>query len=515
MLNVIERTSVRTGRGTVRGTIEDGVHVFRGIPYAQPPFGPNRLRPPRPAEPWTGERDATHDGPIPIQLTAADGPAAAFIPPGPAPGEDCLNLNIWTPSLGAAGLPVIVWITGGSFQFGAAGWYDGSRFARDGVVLVSINYRPGAEGFLQLRDAVPNRGLLDQVAALQWIHEEAARFGGDPDLVTVCGESAGAMSIGALLAMPAARGLFRRAILQSGAAHHVLPDMTALRIGAALAGVLGVEPTLDAVSAVPPERVLGAHEQLRAELLAHPDPSRWSADVVASCMLMQPVVDGDVIPAAPVDRIQAGSAADVDVLIGTNEDDWRLFLAASGGIAQVTDASLAGPVASFGSMSAEAYGMPVERGLADYRERLPSASPGELLAAIQTDWWCRIPALRLADAHTGAGTPAAARTFMYEFAWPSPVAGGSFGACHALEIPFVFDTLDEGAGQMLGVLLGDEPPQALATRMHRAWVSFAATGDPGWPAYDLEQRRTMRFGVTSTVVDDPRAWERRVWAGRR
>jgi carboxylesterase type B len=473
-------------------------------------------------------RDATSDGPIPPQWTAADGPAAGFVPEGPLPGEDCLNLNVWTPDPAAAGLPVIVWITGGSFQFGAAGWYDGSRFARDGVVLVSINYRPGSEGFLHLQDAVPNRGLLDQVAALEWVRDTIAAFGGDPANVTICGESAGAMSIGMLLAMPAARGLFRRAILQSGAAHHVLPSTTARRIGEALATVLDVEPTLDAVAAVPADRVLAAHEQLKADLMAHPDPCRWGADVVASCMLMQPVVDGDAIPAEPLGLIRAGSARDVDVLIGTNLDDWRLFLAASGTLAQVTDEVLAGPVTAGGYLSAEAYGMAAERGLSAYRAHLPSAPPGDLLAAIQTDWWCRIPALRLADAHSAATADAAGpgesgergRTFMYEFGWASPVGGGMFGACHALEIPFVFDTLANGAGQMLGNLLGDSPPQALAMAMHAAWVSFARSGDPGWPAYDLEHRRTMRFAAdgsanASIVVEDPRAWERRVWEGVR
>ena len=516
MLDLAESTVVGTREGNVRGVTEGGIHTFRGVPYAAPPFGPNRLRPPQPAAPWSGTRDATTDGPIPMQLTAADGPAAGFIPAGPAPGEDCLNLNVWTPALGSAHLPVIVWISGGSFQFGAAGWYDGSRLARDGVVLVSINYRPGSEGFLHLRDAVPDRGLLDQAAALRWVHDNIAAFGGDPDRVTVCGESAGAMSIGALLAMPEARGLFHRAILQSGAAHHVLPDPTALRVGEAVAGALGVAPSLAALSDVAPERLLAAHEQVKAEMIANPDPRRWSAEVVASCMLMQPVVDGDVLPAAPIDRIRAGSASDIDVLIGTNEEDWRLFLAASGMLTQVTDAVLTAPVIERGFLCAEAYGVSAERGVAAYREHLPGATPGDLLAAIQTDWWCRIPAIRLADAHAArVGSSGHGRTFMYEFAWASPVADGMFGACHALEIPFVFDTLDQRSSQMIGNLLGDAPPQALATAMHRAWIDFAERGDPGWSAYEPEHRSTMRFGLEPAVVHDPRPWERGQWAGRR
>ena len=193
--------------------------------------------------------------------------------------------------------------------------------------------------------------------------------------------------------------------------------------------------------------------------------------------------------------------------MGTNVDDWRLFLAFTGAIGQITDEMLSGPVKRYGPQTFAAYGLPVERALAAYRAAYPSATPGELLAAIQTDWWCRIPALRLADAHATVTSG----TYMYEFAWPSPAANGMFGACHALEIPFVFDTLDLGPGQMIGELLGDAPPQHLADTMHSAWVSFMTRGEPGWPRYDIKRRATMRFDSESTVVDDPRAAERALW----
>lgn len=503
---------VTTRQGKVRGTHADAVHAFKGIPYAAPPFGANRLRAPQPVEPWTGVRVATHDGPLPPQALAAGTDAEGFIPAGRAmPGEDCLNLNIWTPQLGSARLPVVIWITGGQFEVGSAAWYDGSRFARDGVVCVAINYRVGAEGFLYLTDGIANRGLLDQIAALNWVQENITEFGGDPDNVTICGESAGAMSIGTLLAVPRAEGLFRRAIAQSGAAHHVLTGTAARRIGEYLAEKLDVAPSHVAMAAVPVDRMLSALMELKADLMAHPDPERWGIEVVASMLPLQPVIDGDVLPTAPLDRVRAGSASGVDVLVGTNIDDWRLFLAASGALGQITDRVLTGAVAEYGYQSVAAYGLPVERALAAYRAAYPLATPGDLLAAIQTDWWCRVPAIRLADAHVTTTS----HTYMYEFAWRSPVANGVFGACHALEIPFVFDTLDRGPTQMLGNLLGDNPPKQLASMMHSAWVSFITRGDPGWSEYDLSRRATMRFDTVSQLVDDPRAWERTLWQGAR
>ena len=493
---------VKTVHGELRGSVADGVHAFLGVPYGAPPSGANRLRPPQPVESWDGVRDATRYGPSPPQVAP---PEAA----GPEwdmslAGEDCLLLNVWTPDPGAAGLPVMVWIQGGAFEISSSAAYDGSHFARDGVVCVVINWRVGADGFLYLGDGIANVGLLDQVAALEWVRENIAAFGGDPGNVTVFGESAGAMSIGTLLSMPRAEGLFRRAIAQSGAAHHVSSAETALRVGQNLAERLGVPPTRDAIAAVPVERLLEAQTALGAEL-AHPDLDRWGREMVTT-MPWQPVVDGQVLPGPPLERIAAGAAADVDVMVGTNTDDWRLFLVITGEIGQITDEELAGPVDVHGRRAVAAYGLPVESALAAYRAKYPDAGPGDLLAAVQTDWWVRIPALRLADAHAGA----TAGTYMYEFAWASP----NLGAVHALEVPFVFDSLSQDA-RLFGPLLGENPPQELADTMHAAWVSFATTGDPGWPKYDLDRRATMRFDTTSQVVDDPRSWERTLWEGVR
>lgn len=492
---------VKTRYGEVRGNIAGGVAAFKGIPYAAPPFGVNRLRPPQPVEPWSGVRDALAYGPKSPQLPYPPMVDMILLELA-APGEDCLTLNIWSPDLGAAGLPVMVWIPGGMFEYhgtGASPWYDGSRFARDGVVCVTINYRVGAEGFLLLGEGNANRGLLDQIAALEWVQENIAAFGGDPGNVTIFGESAGAMSVGTLLTMPRAGGLFRRAIAQSGAAHHVVPVATAQRVGQHLAAQLGVAATREAIAAVPIARLLQAQAELRDDLAAHPDPERWGREIVLSMLPWQPVVDGDIIPAPPLARIAAGAGAGIDLMVGTNTDEHRLFLVSSGMIDQITHEALAGAIA--------AYGLPVEATLAAYRAAHPDASAGDLLAAVQTDWYWRIPAIRLAGAHA-QHSPAA---YMYEFAWRSPQFNGRLGACHALEIAFVFDTLGNGTEPLMGA----GPPQQIASAMHAAWVAFAASGDPGWPRYDLRRRATMRFDAASAVVDDPHSTERALWEGLR
>jgi carboxylesterase type B len=492
---------VRTTGGDVRGSADDGVMAFKGIPYAMPPFGPNRFLPPRPVEPWSGTRDASSFG---AKSPQPDYPPhiAVLLNECVGSGEDCLTLNVWTADLGAAGQPVMVWIPGGMFAYhGTSGspWYDGSAFARDGVVCVTINYRVGPDGFLYLGKQAPNRGLLDQIAALEWVRDNIAVFGGDPDNVTIFGESAGAMSVSTLLAMPRAEGLFKRAIAQSGAALHVSTITTALLVAQRLAEILGVEASRDAFAAVPIDRLLQAQTELEADLAAHPDSERWGSELVLNVLPWEPVIDGEVIPTHPMQRIADGAGSQIDVMIGTNADEHRLFMVASGAIDQVSEEALIGALT--------AYGLPVYTTMAAYHSARPSSSDGDVLAAVQTDWYWRIPAIQLADAH--ALSPAS--TYMYEFAWTSPRLGGRLGACHALEIPFVFDTL----GNETEGLWGPNPPQQLADRMHAAWVAFAAHGDPGWTRYELDRRATMRFDTESRTIADPRASERALCAGRR
>ena len=495
------QTVVRIRQGTVQGSTVDGVAAFKGIPYATPPIGPNRFRPPRPTESWDGVREALSYGPT--------APKAPYVPPYDMlipeidiPGEDYLNLNIWSPDLGQARLPVMVWIHGGAFANGSGSvpGYDGTRFARDGVVCVTINYRLGADGFLYLGDGIANLGLLDQIAALTWVQENIAAFGGDPTTVTIFGESSGGMSVATLMAMPRATGLFRRAIAQSGAGHHVISPATAQRIGQYLAEKLGVEPTRQAIGSVPINRLVQAQQELRSEISADPNPARWG-EVAANLMPFEPVIDGDLLPARPIDSIAAGASANIDVLVGNNTDEFRFFLVPTGILNVVNEDILSRAVAG--------YGLPVAETLATYHAIRQDAMPGDLLAAIRTDWFYRIPAIRLAEAHAQQDAGA---TYMYEFAWQPPTFDGRLGACHTLEMPFVFDNLDK---QGFAGLAGTNPPQQVADAMHASWVAFATSGNPGWPQFDLKRRATMRFDTTSELVEDLRSAERMLWEERR
>jgi para-nitrobenzyl esterase len=491
---------VNTRQGALRGSIIDGIATFKGIPYAANPFGPDRFRPPQHAQAWDGVRDALDYGPTapkPGYLPPFD----TLLPEPTIPGLACLNLNIWSPDTGQARLPVMVWIHGGSFAngSGAIPTYNGHRFARDGVVCVTINYRLGPHGFLYLGEGTANLGLLDQVATLEWVQENIAAFGGDPANVTIFGESAGAYSVATLLAMPRAAGLFRRAIAQSGAGHHALQPETARLIGQYLAEKLGVEPTPDGLASVSFERIIAAQVELGNEMLMQPDPARWR-EVFFNRMLFEPVIDGEILPALPIMAIVAGASSDIDVIVGTNTEEWRFFTVPNHVIDMITDDMLAIVIAAYGLSPAEA--------MANYREALSVASAGDLHAAIVTDWFFRIPAIRLAEARA-AGKGA---TYMYEMAWRSPQFGGRLGACHALEIPFVFDNLDQEENR---AMVDENPPQQLADAMHKAWVSFATRGEPGWPRYDLARRTTMRFDVQSEVVDNPASTTRLLWEGKR
>ncbi|WP_322099357.1 carboxylesterase/lipase family protein [Goekera deserti] len=494
------QTEVRTTAGRVRGVVRGPATVFLGIPYAAPPFGDRRFAAPEPVEPWEGLRDCVEFGPTALK-PPYPAPIAALLPEPVVPGEEVLNLNVWTPDPGAAGLPVLVWVHGGAFAngSGAVPQYDGTAFARDGVVTVTINYRLGVDGFLYFGDGGPeNRGLLDQVAALEWVRDNIAAFGGDPAQVTVAGESAGGMSVLSLMSMPRAAGLFSRAVAQSGSGHIALTPGTATAVADALAEQLGVPRTRAGLAGVPTAELVAAQAALARQIQSQPDPARW-AELTLNTMAFEPTVDGDVLPGLPVHGLQQGAATDVDLLIGTNTDEMALFIVPPG-LVDLVDEGLLG-------MLSGGYGVAPEA-LQVYRDAQPSASPGQLLIAVGTDWMFRIPSLRVAEARAQA----AGRTHVYEFAWPSPQFGGQIGACHALEIGFAFDTLGAEGGAPLA---GDAPPQQLADVVHRAWVDFVTTGDPGWPVYDLDTRPVQVFGTPSAVVPDPHGDTRRVWEGLR
>ena len=483
--------------GQVRGRGADGVRAFLGIPYAVAPVGPALFAAPAPVPPWHGVRDAVQVSPTPPQAPYPP-PFAELLDNPVIPGADFLTVNVWAPDGEVRGLPVLVWLPGGAFRNGsnAIPFYDGTAFARDGVVLVTVNYRLGAPGFAVLPDAPDNRGLLDQLAALRWVRDNIGAFGADPERVTVFGESAGAMSVATLLTVPAARGLFRRAIMQSGSAGAVADRADAAKVTAELAGLLGVEPTARGLSAVEPAALIEAQTTVATQLQANPDPARYGATVIArglGIMSLFPVLDGTLITELPMAAIEAGAGADLDLMIGTNTDEFRFFTVPTGATAAVTAEMLPALAAARGWPAGA-----VER----YTANRPDAAPGDVWCAITTDEVFRAPSARIARSHAAHG-----RTYLYEFAWPSGVSG--LGACHALEIPFVFDTLDKKA---TAALAGPNPPQALADRMHAAWVAFATTGDPGWPRFEPDGRTVMTFAdPADTLIEDPRGDELALW----
>lgn len=483
---------VTTTYGPVTGSLEANCRRFLGIPYAAAPFGTNRLRHPQPHQGWTEVRDATVPGPT-VPKGPYREPYGQLLPEPHIDGEECLNLNVWSP-LEGDGLPVLVWIHGGAFANGSGivPHYDGSTFARDGIVCVTINYRLNAEGFLDTGDENTNLGLRDQIAALEWVRDNIARFGGDPNKVTIAGESAGGMSVTCLLASPKAEGLFYRVIAQSGAGHTALTRETAAKITAEFASRLDIEPTHEAFAAVPVERLTDEAAAVRAELAMNPDPGRWG-EAAAHGMALEPVIDGDVLPRLPIESIRAGAGNGIDVLVGSNTNEYNFFTVPSGLAEMITNPMLTNAMTGYG-YSAECAALLNAGGRA----------PGDALSRLITEWYFWIPAIRLAEAVCGNGGNA----YMYEFAWQTPAYDGRLGACHYLEVPFVFDTLGVAEGQ---ALTGAHPPQQIADTMHNAWVDFIRSGKPGWAPYDERSRSTMVFDETSASADDPHADHRAAW----
>ncbi|MEU9331589.1 carboxylesterase family protein [Streptomyces sp. NPDC048290] len=482
-----ERTGpvARTPYGAVRGRWEHGIAVFRGIPYAAPPFGPRRFRPPEPPEPWDGVRDAGAFGPTPPKPPYSDA-FAPYLSDPVIPGDDCLNLNVWTPEPGpGARLPVLVWLHGGALTRGSSAVpvYDGGSFARDGVVLVSLNYRLGVEGYGLFPDAPANAGLRDQIAALTWVHESIEEFGGDPARITLFGQSAGAISIGALLAAPQTQGLVRRAVLQSGAPEAAEREKVR-RMVRRMAGRLKIPATAAAFAAADRDLLLRVQA----------DVGRLSSPVLGG-PAFGIVIDGDVVPRDPLEALVSGAAAPgVDLMTGWTRDEYRLWLV-PGGLVERVDRL--GPVALAGAMARCHCGHEVPRG---YRTLRPEAGTAEIVGQLVTDHLLRLPLHRLADARPTT-------SYVYEFAWPSLVP--RLGACHALELGFVFDT---GQVPESAKLAGAGAPQDLADAMHRAWVRFATDGTPGWPHWDPTHPVHLFGDGPAHTVKGPRDAELSLWS---
>lgn len=456
-----------TSLGAVRGSEAQGIRRFLGIPYAKPPFGALRFADPEPAAPWSGELAADAFGPTAPQ-SPYRGDLGDLIRVPAIAGDNILTVNVWAPA-DAANAPVVLWLHGGALERGAAAQsgYDGRTFARDGIVFVSANYRLGAEGFSVLEGAPLNLGLRDAQLALEWVHREVAVFGGDPDRITIMGESAGGALVAALLAGPRSRALAARAIIQSGPLDAVAQPK-ARRASDAIAKHLRLPATRAAFAATPPEELLRA----RSEIAAGASPLGGTPGYTLA-------VDPESLPSSPADGlVDAG----IPILIGTNTDEYRLWL---------TPEAIAGigPAKAWLARLAMRVSGRAARAV---RDAFPDASPGERLGQLLTDRLLRAPATRLAQART-------APTFVYEFAWESPVR--DLRAAHALDIAFAFDLLEDDDALRLN---GPGAPAALGREMHAAWVSFIRDGDPGWPEFG-QARTTRVLAERSETVPQRRA----------
>lgn len=484
-------TIVTTSYGKVQGKIENGIYTWKGIPYARAPIGKLRFQPPQPPETWDGIKDCTEFGPVAYQPEL---PIMQFLgTPTQNMSEDCLNLNIWSPNPDDKKRPVLVWIHGGAFISGSGSSpsYDGTQFSKNGdIVVVTINYRLGILGFFHLAEiggenyrASGNCGLLDQIAALQWVKENIESFGGDPNRVTVFGESAGAMSIGTLLGMPAAKGLFQQAILQSGAASHVVSSEVATKNAERLLKILNIsKENLEKLEEIPAEKLVEASNQLRM-------------------MTLIPVIDGVYIPNHPKNAIRDGVAKDINILIGTNKDEYKLFTIFDptwkNADQKIIEGIFKGTFRkNWEKMSQKLQSNELNRTL---YERLMNIS-----AFIN-------PALYLANEQTKNG----GNVWMYRFDWESTAFNGQLGACHALEIPFVWNALHN---EKVELFTGYSPILGkLAQQMHQAWINFAHHGDPNndfipnWPKYTLDKQTTLLFNNESKIVNAPHQKEIEFW----
>lgn len=488
---------VETTNGPVRGYVEDGLDVFKGLRYGAAPVGPARFKPPTRPAPWIETAEALAYGAPAIQSGLAPGerrssPADPPAPDEPASSEDCLFLNVWTPGLADAARPVMVWLHGGGFANGSGGaaMYDGAALARRGdVVTVTLNHRLNVFGYLHLGEIFgPDyaqsgvAGMLDIVQALEWVRDNIAAFGGDPTNITIFGESGGGWKVSLLMAMPSARGLFHKAVIQSG------PGLTGKSIGD---GDKVARQLLSELDVATP----GELAALSTETISYA-----SVKVPGEVMrLYTPVVDGHALPRDPFEPDASPLNADVPLLIGTNKDESTLFMLGHPRFGNFDEADLAKHAKAVAGDKAEAL-------VAALREAYPDYSPTHLASGAATASGMWSGSLKLAERKAAQK---AGRVWMYMLTWETPVAKGRLRSPHALEIPLVFDNVEK-ARSFVG---RGEEPQAVAEQMSSAWLAFARSGEPGWPAYDAQTRATKLFDLESSVVSDPLPGVRAVLQG--
>jgi para-nitrobenzyl esterase len=480
---------VKTRLGVLKGRTDGTVNSFKGIAYGDLVTGTGRFLPPKPAKSWDGIRDASHVGPTSPQMSFRIWWTAPE-PEGTVKDENCLVLNVWAPATASAkSRPVMVWLHGGGFSTGSGSvlLYDGANLAREGdVIVVTLNHRLNIFGFLHLGDIDPkfagsgNAGMLDIVEALRWVRDNIAVFGGDPGNVTIFGESGGGQKVGTLLAMPSAKGLFHKAIQQSGPALTAVPRDHATEVAKRVLDHFQLGPTeVHRLQDIPADRLLAAPQELRL------GPLELGA-----------TIDGSVLSRNPFEPDAPAISAHIPLLIGTNQDEGVTLLGLvtrGADIGKVDEAGVRTIVARLADAKTDDI-------IAAYRASRPQASPSDLLLAIGSDILTRIGSIAEAERKAALGK---APVFMYLFSWQSPVPG--MRATHGMEIPFVFDNID-AAPELTGQGEGRE---ALAKAICRSWAAFAHTGNPStsdlpaWPAYDGTRRATMILDRRSKVVNDP------------
>lgn len=467
---------VPTTSGHVRGRMHGGIVSCRGIPYAAPPVGGRRFAPPQPVSAPPVIIDATRQGPTAPQ---PDRPFPAFDAspidgPGWRKGDDYLCVNAWTSSL-TGKRPVMVFVHGGSFVGGCgdATAYDGTSFAREGVVLFSFNYRLGLEGFMPLPGGATNIGLRDQIAALAWVRRNAAAFGGDPDDVTVFGQSAGGMSVACLLVSPLARGLFRRAIVQSGGGTLVRSVEACRPLTDFVGERLGGTASADALRLLPLEFSVETTAALMQSGVLAPEPDGRDCGYGLSPFL--PVHGDEVLPKPPLEALAEGAGAEVDLLVGVTSEEANLFFETG-----LLDPDIV--LALLRAADPSAFAIVQARIAADGAAASTAHCLGDLIF--------RQPALDYASAHRGA-------THFYEFDWRSPACEARLGACHGLDLPFVFNTVDLPA--VREGMLGGAAPTDLAAKIHRIWIEFAEGNRPPWPSFSREAPFIMRLAEGRAV----------------
>ena len=497
-------TTAMTTLGTANGVVtDDGVVAFLGLPFADPPVGDLRFKPPVAVDAWDSPVDAGEFGPACAQ-PAESGTGTLY----DNQSEDCLTLNVWTPSADSKKRPVMVWVHGGGWIYEGTEdpLYSGARLAARGdVVVVSMEYRLGIFGFSHF-DEIPgsgNAGLLDQRLALEWVRDHIEAFGGDPNDVTLFGESAGGMSATALMAMPSAKGLFHKAIAQSGAGSTARETAYAKAVSDELLGAAGVSELNELLD-------LSTEELVTAQDL-------MLEDAFLGDLLFGAVVDGDVFPEPPIHAIAKGAASDVPLLTGTTRDETRLWIFYDPILADISfDAVVA--LVPYGERAIP-EGKTVQDVIDLYESNRPGAEPGVITHAAGSDIFFRLPAIRLVEAQL-AHQPN--NTFFYRFDWPPPAPASpdnDLGAMHGAELAFMFGSGNEG---WLDIYGPDPLPQPLTEQMMDAWLAFAKTGDPNhsdmpnWPVYDASTRATMVFDTTeaiamSEIADDPASDERTFW----